>query len=193
MQDQLDLVVIGGDLIERGVSLKRMRNNIVKLKRLGAPVYFVWGNNDYEVNEKELSQILQQENVIILKDEVTFIQKGSNKINLLGFDFSNVLEEQPNIDWDRVDHSFTILLTHHPYSFDNLTRDKQEKIDFVLAGHTHGGQIRIFGFGLYTKGGLFNKGRTKVFITEGYGYSLLPFRLQTRAQCHVITLLQHKD
>src|SRR3954447_7660061 len=42
-----DIVVIGGDLTEKKVPFERVKKNLEKLKKLG-PVYFVWGNNDYE-------------------------------------------------------------------------------------------------------------------------------------------------
>ncbi len=48
VQQTVDAVFIGGDLIERGVSFDKMINNIRTLKILQAPIYFVWGNNDYE-------------------------------------------------------------------------------------------------------------------------------------------------
>ena len=43
------MVIIGGDLLEKGVPLDNVEKNIRQLKRLG-PVFFVWGNNDYEVD-----------------------------------------------------------------------------------------------------------------------------------------------
>lgn len=191
IEKQVHAVFIGGDLVERGVSLKRMRNNILKLKRWRRPVYFVWGNNDYEVNEQALTNILHQENVIILKDEVIELDHGKKKLNIIGFNYSMIDDMQPSVNWETIDDSFTILLTHHPYSFQHLAADQKEKIDLAFAGHTHGGQIRIFGFGFYTKGGIFKENNSTLFVTEGYGYSLLPLRLQTRAQCHVITILNH--
>ena len=44
---------------------------------------------------------------------------------------------------------FHILLSHHP-EYWTLIRDK--KIDLVLSGHAHGGQIRIFNHGLWSPG-----------------------------------------
>lgn len=36
-----DIVIIGGDLTEKGVPMDRVKKNLNKLKSLG-PVYFVW-------------------------------------------------------------------------------------------------------------------------------------------------------
>ncbi len=49
---------------------------------------------------------------------------------------------------------FKILLCHRPEYFQRYLRDLD--IDLVLSGHAHGGQIRLFGRGLYAPGqGLF--------------------------------------
>ncbi|MFD2133243.1 metallophosphoesterase [Pseudogracilibacillus auburnensis] len=190
--EQIDLVLIGGDLIERNVSFQKIRSNLKKLKKWNKPIYFVWGNNDYEIDTFTFIQLLKEENVVILEDTLINIYKGTEKVQLIGFDYYKDINLQPLFDWKEVDDSFTILLTHKPSSFYELEQAKKAQIDLVLAGHTHGGQIRIFGFGFYQKGGLKYHHGTNIFITEGYGYTLLPFRLQTKAECHVITLV-HKQ
>src|SRR5690625_1494412 len=80
--ESVDLVLIGGDFIERGVPLERMQRNILKLKRWKAPIFFVWGNNDYESETDKVIQILQKENVYILEDAVIPIFYKNEKINI---------------------------------------------------------------------------------------------------------------
>ena len=48
---------------------------------------------------------------------------------------------------------YKILLSHHP-EYWSLRKPKlcEKKIDLVLSGHAHGGQIRLFGKGLYAPG-----------------------------------------
>jgi uncharacterized protein len=61
-------------------------------------------------------------------------------------------------------------------------------VDFVLSGHTHGGQINIFGFrpflpngsGKYVKGWYNNN--PKMYVSKGIGTSVLPARLGARAE-----------
>ncbi len=50
-------MIIGGDLTESGVPFQRIKENILKLKKLG-PIFFVWGNNHHEVNEPQLDAML---------------------------------------------------------------------------------------------------------------------------------------
>lgn len=186
--EQVDVVFIGGDLLERNVSINKMRQNLIKLKRWKKPLYFVWGNNDLEVDRQTIETILQEEDVIILEDDIAVFEKENEKINVVGFNYYFEPNVRPMIDWHEIDNTFTILLTHKPRAFFDLEENVKCKIDLVLAGHTHGGQIRIFGVGPYRKGGLSQYKNTNIFVTEGYGYTLLPFRLQTKAQCHIITL-----
>ena len=49
----------------------------------------------------------------------------------------------------------TILLSHNPDVIYYV--DEESKVDLILSGHTHGGQIRLFNFGMYELGGLKEK------------------------------------
>lgn len=49
--EPINAVVIGGDFVDRRTSERTIDENIQLLKKLG-PVYFVWGNNDKEIGEK---------------------------------------------------------------------------------------------------------------------------------------------
>lgn len=184
----VNAICIGGDLLERGVSFGKMRKNIQILKRWNVPIYFVWGNNDYETNAKRVKKILLEENVVILQDSVHTIIRGTDHMNLLGFDFHYGNHAQSLLNWDLVDQAYTILLCHKPSAYNLLSKKYKDQIDLVLAGHTHGGQIRVLDFGPYEKGGLQRVGKTDVLVTEGYGYTFLPFRLGTYSECHLITL-----
>lgn len=189
----IDIVCIGGDLLEKGVPLHRVRRNIARLKQLHVPIYFVWGNNEEEINKILLRQLLVTEGVKILEDQIVPLCKNDTKLWLAGFQYEMFPEsEKPMIKWKESAHEMTVLLTHKPSSFYLLDNVEKKHIDLVLAGHTHGGQIRLFGFGPYNRGGMDKVNNTCVFITEGYGYSLLPLRLGTRAECHVIRL-QHGE
>lgn len=183
----IDLVFIGGDLTERGASLQVMHDNILKLKKWQQPIYFVWGNNDYEAIPSKIERILVSEDVIIVTDSVTQYEKSGDSINLIGFDFKRGYTSRKTIDWLHINDDLTMLLTHTPDSFYALTEQQMDEIDIVFAGHTHGGQIRLLNRGFYSRGKMSQYRKTKVFVTEGYGYSVFPLRLQTNAQCHVIT------
>lgn len=186
--DEIDIVIIGGDLTEKRVPLERTKANIKKLKRWNVPLYFVWGNNDYEALSENIDMLLVKENVTILTNTNEDIKRGNSTISLLGLDCCIYREARLDFALQNAKGDYFILLTHAPIAFFDLESSDQDKIHTVLSGHTHGGQIRIFGFGPYERGGYKRYRDTNTFISEGYGYSKLPFRLGTKAECHVLTI-----
>lgn len=186
---QIDLVCIGGDILEKGVPLERVKHNIKKLQRWNVPIVFVYGNNDYETDIQQLENLFADLNVIVLEDDIMPISLRSEQIMLVGFKYEQECSEtKSDIDWESLEDYMTILLTHKPSGYFKLNESVKEVIDTVLAGHTHGGQIRIFGMGPYERGSLKKMHNTTILQSEGYGCSLLPFRLGTQAECHVLTL-----
>ena len=192
VKGKTDIVIIGGDLTEKGVPLSQVEDNVKKLKELG-PVYFVWGNNDYETDYHELDAALLNWGVKILDNTAVMFQSNSgDKLSLLGVDY---------IEWGRADlnqalsdseeGSFKILVSHCPRI---MNRVKEEHhISLVLSGHTHGGQIRLFGFGKYSIGGISKKGNTLILTSNGYGTSLLPLRLGAKPETHLIHLTHSEE
>ncbi|WP_138416911.1 metallophosphoesterase [Aquibacillus sediminis] len=188
IKERIDLVVIGGDLLEKGVDFRKVKKNLLLLHSCHAPIYFVWGNNDYEVNSLELEQLLQNHGVHVLRDKTVTINHGTTTINLIGLDYRK--EHQANLDplLMQATGDIQFLIAHDPNAFYSFTNQQAKQIDFVMSGHTHGGQIRVFGHGFYARGGLETYLNTPILVSEGYGYTKVPLRLGTNAQCHIITV-----
>ena len=72
VKGKVDLVIIGGDLLEKAVPLERVEENIKKLTEIGI-VYFVWGNNDYEADQRILDALLLKYGVKILDNTPMFL------------------------------------------------------------------------------------------------------------------------
>ncbi|WP_456279383.1 metallophosphoesterase [Bacillus sp. AK128] len=187
IKGKVDLVVIGGDLTEKGVPFSKVNENIKKLKELG-PTYFVWGNNDYEVDYHELDSTLLSHGVKILDNTaVSFESESGDKLCLLGVD--DYGSRRARLDLALMDaepNSFKILLSHNPEIL-HVVKEEQN-IKLILSGHTHGGQIRLGNWGLQKKGGLKQVKSSKVFISNGYGTTFLPLRLGAPAESHLIIL-----
>ncbi|MRH42374.1 metallophosphoesterase [Aquibacillus halophilus] len=188
ISETFDLVIIGGDLTEKGVPMERVEENIKILQSLRAPIYFVWGNNDYEINHCKLSDTLKENEVTILTNDSSTLELDTSTFSFIGSDCCHRGEPDIEQGLKRASGNYTILITHDPYSICEFSEEQMSKIDLVLSGHTHGGQIRVFGLGFYTRGGTSQFMNTTVMVSEGYGYTKLPFRLGTNAECHVITL-----
>lgn len=188
VRGKTDIVIIGGDLTEGKVPFTRVKQNLEKLSGL-APTYFVWGNNDYEVDTRMLEALLREQNVTILTNtSIVYVTSEGVKINLIGID--DLVEGNPNLN-EALNMSeptgFRILLSHNPKIIDSI--NESHNIQLVLSGHTHGGQIRFLGFGLYENGGIKKVGKTLMFVSNGYGTTALPLRLGAKAQTHHISLL----
>ncbi|WIG28966.1 metallophosphoesterase [Bacillus toyonensis] len=187
IKGKVDLVIIGGDLAEKGVPLSKISANIQKLRAI-APVYFVWGNNDYEIEYHELDALLLENNVKVLDNtRVVFESELGEKICLLGVD--DVGLERDRLDLalaDCKEEGFRILISHNPDIIKKMSG--KEQISLVLSGHTHGGQIRLFPSEKYLKGGVYNHLNTTLFVSNGYGTTLIPLRFRAPAQTHIITL-----
>ncbi len=182
----LDVVIIGGDLTEHGVSLKRTADNL-RILCDAAPVYFVWGNNDEEVGERNLRKLLNHFQVKILDNESVELF-GHPHLKLVGIDFFSDREAKLEKAFSNVDGNDTVLfVSHTPFVFKYVRQRK--KADFMMAGHTHGGQIRLGKFGLYRKGSLKKKGVRYELVTNGYGTTSLPLRLGAEAQYHIFDIL----
>lgn len=183
----VDIVIIGGDLTEKGVPFERVKSNLELLKKLG-PVYFVWGNNDYEVDYHELDALLLSCGVKILDNTaVKFESYSGEQLILLGVDDMN--EKRDRLDFalaDAGEVGFKILASHDPRITSKIA--VEDKIRLVLAGHTHGGQIHILGFSPYEKGKIKRLTQTILLTSNGYGTTAIPMRLGAKAETHIVTL-----
>lgn len=182
---KIDLVIIGGDLAERGVPLTRITENIRKLAQLG-PLFYVWGNNDREAGEEEIRGIISRYGGKILDNESVGIP-GHSQWGIGGTDDPS----SRNVDIDSTlryieQYENVILVTHTPSIFKKIEQFYQPRL--MLAGHTHGGQIRFGKYGLQERGEFrLEKGRAKL-VSNGYGTSTLPLRLGAKPECHVIVI-----
>lgn len=191
---KVDVVMIGGDLTESSVPFSRVEQNIRTLRSL-APTYFVYGNNDYEVNQKMLENILERNNVHILKNSYKELSASqSGRIVLLGIEDMSGERDRLDIalnDPNRVETDFKILLSHNPDIYHKISQN--DRISLVLSGHTHGGQIRLLGWGLYKKGSFQFLRNAKLLVSNGYGTTALPLRLGAPAEAHYLKLSRKKS
>lgn len=189
VKNKADIVVIGGDLAEKNVPFSRICENLEKLTSV-APVFFIWGNNDYEVDLQHLQKVFAKYGIKELKNDVYYLK--NDHIALIGID--DLTQELPPLElvFDIADENiFRILLSHNPEIIYRLPKDN--RISLILSGHTHGGQIRIFGLGPYEIGQIKKKNGITHLISNGYGTSLFPLRLGAKAETHLITLKRKRS
>lgn len=203
-----DFIAVTGDLIDSDHTdvAKAMEfiNGAVEI----APVYYVTGNHEaWSGQYVQLKQQMLKAGVVILNDEGTAIKYNGSSVRLLGLndpDFTSTddsYESAAMIDMKlkamlRENDEYTILLSHRPELFDVYAANK---IDLVLSGHAHGGQVRLpFIGGLvapnqgffpnYTEG-MYKRKSTNMVVSRGLGNSIIPVRINNRPELVVITLI----
>jgi uncharacterized protein len=180
-----DIVIIGGDLTEKGVSMARVEDNIKMLSKIG-PVYFVWGNNDYDVDVTLLMNAITNNGAIILDNTSISIKRNYDVLDIAGINDLSFGKDRLEDAVLNCRSSCRILISHNP---DISKKIKQEhQIRIVLSGHTHGGQIRLGPLGIAKRGGWYDEGYFKLLVSNGFGATHLPLRLGAPSEAHLITL-----
>lgn len=186
-----DLILLTGDIIDvKTKDLSFAFDLLAKTKRITDDVYFVSGNHELLNDLKEeLYEGLKVNGITILDDESLVVEQNLNKINLLGASFFADQEDYKTLFEDIKDETYNLLLSHSP---NRPIKYLDKKIDLILAGHTHGGQVRLPfiggiiapGQGLFPKydKGIINLGDTILYIDSGLGNSVFPLRLFNRVQ-----------
>ncbi|WP_100331441.1 metallophosphoesterase [Bacillus xiapuensis] len=188
VKGKAEVVIIGGDLAERGVSRRRIADNLRRLREV-APVFFVWGNNDYELPQNEMKSLLAAQDIKVLRNEsYRWRTAAGEEIYILGVDdLSKGYSDKKQTFSQVPEGACKIMISHNPLFAKRISDD--DRVALFLSGHTHGGQIRLFGMGLYKQGGWKRQGKMWILVSNGYGTSTLPFRLGARAETHLITIV----
>jgi predicted MPP superfamily phosphohydrolase len=192
-----DLIFIPGDLTN---SLKAEIHPFTKAFRdLKAKygVYGTLGNHDYFNDYEYIYKALANESPIkMLRNESAFINIKGKELCLMGLEDlpdSGVKKNQIIVNYlnetiEKTDKRFNdlpkILLCHKPYVFSDIL---DKKIDLVLSGHTHGGQIVLAKFGNLNISiaasisnyisGLYKLQDSNLYVSRGIGTVGFPMRL----------------
>lgn len=150
------------------------------------------GNNDYEIERDVLEALLVEEGIVLLNNEaINFPSPNGESWSLIGIeDYSLEYDDLEKALEYAEETNFKLLVSHNPKIMEKLEAENQ--ISLVLSGHTHGGQIRLFGFGPYELGGTKVIGNTTLFVSNGYGTTNIPLRLGAKPETHIIRI-QHKS
>lgn len=204
-----DVIAITGDMIDSRKTKPEVSLALAKEFVKIAPCYYVTGNHEARIKEKaeEFIEKLIKAGVTYLDNKAVEITRQSESILLLGVKdpFHYWLPEKfnkPEIMRNNLrkitcpdERRFRILLSHRPEVFDVY---KDFRIDLTLAGHAHGGQIRLpFIGGLFAPcqgffpkltSGHHNKDNSHLIVSRGLGNSSFPLRLFNPPESVIVTL-----
>lgn len=198
-----DLLIFGGDLFDR--PKEKLPDNQIKQEMIDFlnsintkyGKYAVYGNHDLEsVAAKELfDEIMDKTNFKILNNQNIAVHfKNEKFFNLIGIDSIVYGNIDLNKAYDNLDsNSFNLAVCHTPDIFDQIDHSKT---DYLLAGHSHGGQINLFnlfsfykpqGAKKYTKGKYYQNNST-LDISNGVGTTRLDVRFNAPSEIVIYKL-----
>ena len=203
-----DVIVFTGDL--ENLHPDELRPQLSVLRQLHAKdgVFSVLGNHDYPTyldcddTTKSLlvsftKQYERQMGWRLLLNEHQTIRRNSDSIVIAGMENWGTLKRMPRKGdvkktMEGVDKSaFVLMLQHDPTAWRQKILPECHA-QLTLSGHTHGGQVSLFGWSpaslTYEEwGGLYQEGSRALYVSTGLG-SLIPFRLNLPGEIVVITL-----
>jgi predicted MPP superfamily phosphohydrolase len=198
-QQQPDLIVILGDYMSsNGWVTHRVEPEVFGpiLKDLHAPlgVYSVLGNHDWWYSGMKVRRGLEQNGIKVLENEAAQVDVRGTSLWLVGLAdlwtrpqrISETVAKAP-------EGQPVIVLTHNPDIFPNVP----QRVQLVLAGHTHGGQVRFPIIGSvvqssdygdrWERGDVFEDNH-HLFVTSGIGTSIVPVRFGLPPEIVILTL-----
>ena len=181
-----DFVCFTGDIMEDGEYLPEALEILSGIK---SPVYGVPGNHDYwaKVPFDGIEKCFAATGGSWLLDRQVLTKDG--KINIIGA--SCVSTNQPPLP--PVPGVKNVFLMHYPAWVKKLGA---QRYDVLLAGHSHGGQVRIPFFGPVVVPfgcdefdlGLFQTAWGPLYVGSGIGWFLWPLRFRCRPEITVIEI-----
>ena len=190
---QPDIIALTGDYISHEREYIQPCAELLGRLRARRGVYAVLGNHDNWVDAPLITDLFRAEGIQVLNNEGMRFEDAGASFWLAGVNDTMVgLEDLPlALAGSRADE-MKLLLAHNPVI---LRRAARARVDLVLAGHTHGGQVtwrnerdaagrvrrRILR-------GLGRRGETQIYVTRGVGTVVLPVRYGCRPEVSLLQL-----
>lgn len=194
-----EIVLLLGDYVIHGILGGRFvepETTADILAGLRAPggVVAVLGNHDWWYDGQRVRAAFEARSITVLENEARLVDAHGRKVWVAGLadlwtrtpDMERALSAVPR-------GAAVVLLSHSPDVFP----DVPERVSLTLAGHTHGGQVRLPIAGTlavpsrygsrYAAGHVVEGGR-HLFVTTGIGTSILPVRFRVPPEVVILTL-----
>ena len=205
---QADAIFFVGDLQNQRPEELYPVQEMLRSLRATDGVFSVLGNHDYSdyidddpaikiANEREMVSRQRQFGWKLLLNEHLTLEKQGARLVVAGVENDQTRKQMKKrndlakaLEGVR-DDDFIILLQHDPGAWQQ-TEWIQPQVSLTLSGHTHGGQVSLFGLRATQLSknydyGLYREGERQLYVTCGIG-GLVPFRFGVTPEIAVITL-----
>lgn len=212
---EADLILFTGDIVN--THAKEMHPWLETFKRIKNYKYgkfSVLGNHDYgeyvtwpsekdkKENFEEIKSLYGQIGFELLLNEHRYIQKGDDKIALIGVEnwgknfakYGDIDKASQNVFQD----DFKVVMSHDPTHWEYVIKDHPKNFHLTLSGHTHGMQfgIEIPGYFKWSLAqyiykqwaGLYENASRYVYVNRGFGFHAYPGRVGIMPEITVIEL-----
>ena len=156
-----DCLLVPGDVVNRYKQRYREGAQFLKEAAKRLPTFFSMGNHEMRIKaRKEMLEALESSGATILwNDYVSFGELW------IGGWYRPAMLKMPDMldDFEQLE-GCKVLMCHRPEDYRRYLKGRQ--LDLVLAGHAHGGQIRLREQGIYAPGQGFFPRYTRGVVDE---------------------------
>ena len=190
-----DLVVVTGDMVTSGVAFHEDIAELIGELRAKDGVYVIMGNHDYFGEGEPLVSLLRGRDVQVLRNQGVTFERDGARLFLAGID--DTWTKRANLELALAERPAgvpTVLLAHDPERFGSAV---ERKVDVVLSGHTHGGQVALPFLGRLVNAsklahefhiGIYRRGDSTLYVHGGLGTTGPPIRLGVAPSIALIRL-----
>jgi predicted MPP superfamily phosphohydrolase len=216
----VDMIAATGDFVDgRAQEMDAVVPLLAALADV-APVYAVSGNHDHWAGWGQVAASLTSAGAVVLDNANVILARGGASIMLAGVADPATRRADLMAAVPAAPPDVVILLAHAAHLHEEYARlygrggrataveeprltgaglHRLELVSLTLAGHTHGGQIKLPLVGALSNAsgrafpreyveGLTWEGHGWLYINRGLGYTILPLRLLSRPELTLITL-----
>ncbi len=187
---ECDAIVLGGDHTLGTREIAPFAKEASRLKARHG-VYAVLGNHDFFNGRAQSIRTLRKAGIAVLDETLVEMPGGLviAGINDVRDSFPAMGRFRDILNADKP----TILISHNPDAAEEI---ELAGFDAILSGHTHGGQITLFGYapvipsryGQRYRSGLARKDGVPVIVSNGAGYGGMVFRFRLFAPSDIIEI-----
>jgi len=217
---EADLILFTGDIVNtHAKEMHPWLETFNRIKDYKYGKFAVLGNHDYgeyvtwpsekekDENFRQIKNLYGQIGFNLMLNEHTYIQKGDDKIALIGVEnwgvnfkkAGDLNKASENVHQD----DFKVLMSHDPSHWEAEIKDHPKNFHLTFAGHTHGMQfgIEIPGYFKWSLAqyiykqwaGLYENVGRYVYVNRGFGFHAYPGRVGIMPEITVIELKKGRN